>query len=491
MLRDKLPYQIAVPILCIVVGILLGTKINSVGAAPTSTDSHASHGHVLGEATHSESSDWCAEHRFPESECTVCKPELIPSFKEKGNWCSEHNYPETHCRPCNPNLTFTQEPADSVTAEPVGLSVFFPPNHSGCGSGKAVIRFASAATSDRIGLHVEPVLTTETLPSLETPAEVVLDETRVRAVAVAVSATVTRWLVDPGQQVTDENPLAELQSPEMADLKSKYLTAVADFARDRNQWQRATELKNQGMISQAEMDEFESLDKSALSNLRGIEAQLLSLGLNRRDLDSLVARHDASGTWLLRANHSGTMIERRAALGERLEAGSTLAVLGDPNALWIQAHVREKDLPQFSIGQTIDFTADGESLARASGTVIWVSQYLEPGTRTGIVRARVVDGNDQLRANMFGRACSRQSNGSPALLVPKDAVQWEGCCNVVFVQEAADRYRPTKVTIQRGDNRHYRVDTGLKAGDLVVTAGSFLLKSELKKESLGVGCAGE
>jgi hypothetical protein len=112
-------------------------------------------------------------------------------------------------------------------------------------------------------------------------------------------------------------------------------------------------------------------------------------------------------------------------LGERLEAGSTLAMLGDPRTLWIQAHVRERDLPQFSIGQTVDFTADGESLARASGTVIWVSQYLEPGTRTGIVRASVTQGNDQLRANMFGRACSRQSNGSLALLVPKDAVQWE------------------------------------------------------------------
>ena len=35
--------------------------------------------------------------------------------------------------------------------------------------------------------------------------------------------------------------------------------------------------------------------------------------------------------------------------------------------------------------------------------------------------------------------------------------------------------------------RHLRTSDG----DLVVTAGSFLLKTELKKESLGVGCAGE
>jgi cobalt-zinc-cadmium efflux system membrane fusion protein len=174
-----------------------------------------------------------------------------------------------------------------------------------------------------------------------------------------------------------------------------------------------------------------------------------------------------------------------------LDAGSTLALIGDPTALWIQAHVREQDLPRFKVGQEIVFTADGESLSRAQGKVIWVSQYLEPETRTGIVRARVAGRNDRLRAHTFGRAILKSADGQEALLVPKDAVQWEGCCNIVFVQEAIDRYRPTKVTIDRGNNHHYRVETGLREGDLVVTAGSFLLKTELKKESLGASCVGE
>lgn len=435
--------------------------------------------------------DWCTEHRYPESECTICRPELIAKFMADGNWCSGHNAPESNCRQCNPTLVFPQEPRESITAEPVKTSVFLRPNHAGCASEQAVVRFATAMTADRIGLRVEPVLRTDALSSLEAPAEVMLDETRVRAVAVSVPTTITRWLVEPGESIITGQPLAELQSPEMANLKSQYLTAVADWTRDHQQWKRATELRANQMISQAEMDDFEADEKTALSNLRGLESQLGSLGLNRQDLDSLSSRHNAYGNWLLRSDHSAAVIERRAVLGQRLDAGSTLALIGDPTALWIQAHVREQDLSRFKIGQEIEFTADGESLARSAGKVIWVSQYLEPETRTGIVRARVSSGNNQLRAHTFGRAFLRSVDAEEALLVPKDAVQWEGCCNIVFVQEAIDRYRPTKVTIDRGSNRHYRVESGLREGDLVVTTGSFLLKTELKKESLGAGCAGE
>jgi len=95
-----------------------------------------------------------------------------------------------------------------------------------------------------------------------------------------------------------------------------------------------------------------------------------------------------------------------------------------------------------------------------------------------------------VRPGEFGRARIRAGTEIPAVLIPRDAVQWEGCCNVVFVQETADRFRPRKVRVEPADNHHYRVTSGLQPGERVVVQGSFLLKTELKKGSLGVGCAG-
>ena len=74
------------------------------------------------------------------------------------------------------------------------------------------------------------------------------------------------------------------------------------------------------------------------------------------------------------------------------------------------------------------------------------------------------------------------------MIVPRDAVQWEGCCNVVFVKESATIYRPTKVHLGPINGSMVEVRRGLKGGEMVVTQGSFLLKTEILKGSIGAGC---
>jgi hypothetical protein len=54
--------------------------------------------------------DWCGEHAVPESQCTLCHPDLIAAFKATGDWCEEHSLPESHCLKCNPNLKITRPP---------------------------------------------------------------------------------------------------------------------------------------------------------------------------------------------------------------------------------------------------------------------------------------------------------------------------------------------------------------------------------------------
>ena len=52
--------------------------------------------------------DWCGEHEVPESQCTLCHPELAAAFKATGDWCQEHSLPKSHCRKCDPNLKITR-----------------------------------------------------------------------------------------------------------------------------------------------------------------------------------------------------------------------------------------------------------------------------------------------------------------------------------------------------------------------------------------------
>lgn len=44
------------------------------------------------------------EHGVTKALCTRCNPKLAPVFKKKGDWCPEHTRPESQCSLCHPNL---------------------------------------------------------------------------------------------------------------------------------------------------------------------------------------------------------------------------------------------------------------------------------------------------------------------------------------------------------------------------------------------------
>ena len=93
-----------------------------------------------------------------------------------------------------------------------------------------------------------------------------------------------------------------------------------------------------------------------------------------------------------------------------------------------------------------------------------------------------------LRANMFARAGINLHSRAESPVVPESAVQWEGCCNVVFVKQSETTYQPRKVHLGIGTGTVYEVLSGVSRGEEVVTQGSFLLKTEILKGSIGAGC---
>lgn len=457
----------------------------------------SSSGELLGNAVPApdQTPDWCMEHRVPESKCTKCNPGLTPAFKNAGDWCVEHNLPESNCRLCNPRLTFPQEPKSETSVEDIESadesyrpSVYFPKNATQCATNEAIIQFASAETAERAGLTVVPALSVEETATVEAPAEVTFDETKSYVITTTVNASVVRWLAEPGTAVSVGQALAELESPDMPNLKAEYLEAFSEAQVAEQEFVRVDSLSKLGLISIAEAQQVGGRFKTTHAHMSGARGLLEACGLSADDIEFMQSNRAVTPRWLLRASNGGVLLERKAPLGELLMAGSSLALVGDPSVLWIEANVRESDLSLFRNGQLVEFATDGDALERVSGRVIWVAQYVDPVTRSARVRAEVLNSSLRLKANQFGRLSLPTSMSASTVAVPRDAVQWEGCCNVVFVKEAEDRYRPHKVDVSRGDRGFYNITSGLQAGDLVVVKGSYSLKTELKKGSLGAGC---
>ncbi len=439
--------------------------------------------------------DWCAEHAVPESACSKCDPSLIAGFKESGDWCVGHDLPESHCRLCNPEIVFPQEElmraaTIELAANEIGVSLNYRTNASACATDGALIQFASANTAERSGITVQSVNGAEREKIDEAPAEILFDEASVSAVTIAASALVTKWLASAGDEVAKGQALAVLQSPDIASLRSALIASYARFQVEQEELDRHSKLKASDLISDADFAIQSSVTEQARAEYQGAQGLLLSAGLDESDIRETIENDNVSNRFLLHAPMDGVIIKRTAMVGELLDAGTALATIGDPNALWIEAHLTEYQMPDVELGHPLVFSSDGRGANRVGGEIIWISHFLDQHTRTGTVRARILDPDHSLRAGEFGRVQVIRSGDSNVALVPKDAVQWEGCCNVVFVREAIDRYRPRKVFIVGGSGPYYQITEGVRPGQEVVVDGAFLLKTELKKSSIGAGCCG-
>lgn len=440
-------------------------------------------------------SDWCFEHSVPESQCTKCHPALIDKFKATGDWCGGHNLPESHCRICNPGLRFAQEElilkqTFEEAEQEIMVSLFFRPNQSVCATDGALIQFASAQTAQRAGITIQRARSANYEISLTAPAEVAFDETHATVVNSTVSASVARWLVEPGDRVRRGDVLALLHSPQIVELRAELVRARAAYEVEEQELVRHRELKSRNLISDSDYERQVAAVEQARAQVVSIRGVLSSAGLSESEIDASVSGGNLSNMFVLRAPSAGLVVERIAPLGKLLGAGEAFALLADPSAMWVEARLTEELLRRVSVGQRLTFASDGHSRRRVGAEVIWVSRFLDPHTRMGTVRARVIDRDHDLQAGEFGRVTFLAQESKQVTLVPKDAVQWEGCCNVVFVKETEDRYRPRKVHLLEGSGPYYQISHGLKPGEDVVVHGAFLLKTELKKTSIGAGCCG-
>jgi cobalt-zinc-cadmium efflux system membrane fusion protein len=104
------------------------------------------------------------------------------------------------------------------------------------------------------------------------------------------------------------------------------------------------------------------------------------------------------------------------------------------------------------------------------------------------VRAEVDNPEGRLRAHTFGSARIVTRRDEKAIALPDEAIQWEGCCSIVFVRLTDEIFQTRKVRLGTRNRGYTEVLVGVLPGEVIVTTGSHVLKSDILKSKLGAGC---
>jgi Cu(I)/Ag(I) efflux system membrane fusion protein len=163
--------------------------------------------------------------------------------------------------------------------------------------------------------------------------------------------------------------------------------------------------------------------------------------------------------------------------GMNVTAGQTLAEINGLGVVWLNAAVPEASAGQVRVGDTARATLAAFPGETFTGRVTAILPEAEGASRTLTVRIELPNGAARLRPGMFA-SVDLGGVGTPALLVPSEAVIRTGKRNLVMLALGDGHFRPAEVRVGRTQGNETEILAGLAEGEKVVASGQFLLDSE-------------
>ncbi|WP_440494641.1 efflux RND transporter periplasmic adaptor subunit [Serratia sarumanii] len=283
---------------------------------------------------------------------------------------------------------------------------------------------------------------------------------------------VTAIHFEAGQMVKQGDLLVQLfDAPEQADLLAA--SARAEFA--RLQLQRVQELVPVGAESRELLEQRQAEANQASAEVRQIEARIIQKSI--------------------RAPFSGQLGVRRINLGQYLNPGDVIATLTQLDALYVNFTLPQQALLDVNVGAVVQVAVDAAPGRRFPARVSSVEPKVNSETRNILVQAELANEDHSLRPGMYAVARLELPPERDAVILPLTTIQTSAFGDTVVVvqdlnPEGVGRAVTVPVTLGRRLGDDVLVESGVKAGDVVVTAGQNRLSPGAEvKISLGASSA--
>ncbi|MFO1396348.1 MAG: efflux RND transporter periplasmic adaptor subunit [Burkholderiales bacterium] len=265
-----------------------------------------------------------------------------------------------------------------------------------------------------------------------------------------------------GQRVAKGAPLVKLD-PAIPQAEAQQ--ARANLVLAKSKFDRAVDLAKRNYISGQAKDEAENNYKVAEAAVQLAEAKLAKTEI--------------------RAPFAGIIGLRSVSVGDYVKEGADLVNLESIDPLKVDFRVPETYMRQVQAGQSMEVMLDALPGKTFEGKVLAVNPLIDAAGRSVVIRAQVRNQDNTLRPGMFARVRLITREQAEAMVLPEQALVPQGTEQFVF--KVVDG-KVTRAKIETGQRRDGKVEvvSGLKPGDVVVTAGQLKLR-----DGVAVAVAGD
>jgi cobalt-zinc-cadmium efflux system membrane fusion protein len=360
----------------------------------------------------------------------------------------------------------------------------------------------SARMQSEGGVAVEPVAARSLPQVLRASGRITVSEERTWRIGAMSEGRILRVAANTGDRVASGQVLARMHSHDIHESRALYRKAVAELAHAQAQEAYSTRTRDRAK-------RLHALKAASLEQVEHAEAELRGAQTTRANAEVEVERtrrhlveylqialeepaphaegEDEPDEDLIpiKTPASGVVLTRNVTNGTVVAPANELFVISDLSLLWMIAAVNEESLAKLRVGLPASVYVQAYPGRAFRGRITKVGEELDPTTRTIKARIELPNQDGRLKPEMYATAEIEAGGTQPAIFVPQAALQEVGGQSVVFVRRAPDRFEVRPVEIGRTLDGALEVRRGLSAGEAVVARGSFLLRSQMLKSTLG------
>lgn len=317
-------------------------------------------------------------------------------------------------------------------------------------------------------LTISPAQTELAGGRLELPGVVESDPARTAEILPPLGGRVLELRVALGDRVERGQVLALIDSPDLAQAYDDFDKAGDSETLTAKNLQRQEGQFKIGAASEEELDQARSDHTQAVAEYERTKVHLRAIGASpdaKANARQLAVTAPVSGSVTSLSTTRGSLIN---------DPTQPIMAIADLSTVWVSALVPEKDIGAVHKGEDAEVTLAAYPDQKLKGTVLFVSDVLEPDSRRNKLRIAFANAQHLLKPNMFatvtlvGAAESRVVLPTSALLMNNDRTS-------VFVATAPWTFERRTVDTQLEEGSTVTISSGVSAGEQVVVKGGILL----------------
>ena len=314
-------------------------------------------------------------------------------------------------------------------------------------------------------------------------ARIQTDASRVARIGSPVDGRITKVLVFEGQRVHQGQVLAMLHSNALSDTQFAFIKAFSQEKLAEQSAERARQLVQSDVIGKAELQKREAEVLQSTTEVSALRAQLHGLGMSENAIQKLETTRKLNSDYPIVASISGTVIERKIAIGQVVQPADPAFLVADLSNLWFVAEVPEEHAGALSVGKTVVATIPALPGQSIRGHLSFVSPVVNPDTRTVQARMSLPNAQGLFKPEMLASMIF-ESQPEKGLTIPTTAVVREDNKDHVFLQKSPDEFQLQEVELGEEVNDRRVVLHGISAENTIVLDGAFHLNNKRKQDQI-------